>query len=126
MSNKDFLIQSLEMCYKYSNVEDSQTLVPQKLVLDIIDFLKNQKPKILTYAELENIDFVWIEYHDEIETYPSLVIDIYEDDTAGFVDHCSYDTVGEFYLSKKNYNKLWRCWSEKPTDDQRETAPWKE
>ena len=38
------VINGLEMSYKYSNVDESNTLVPQQLVLDALALLKAQEP----------------------------------------------------------------------------------
>ena len=38
------VINGLEMSYKYSNVDENNTLVPQQLVLDALALLKVQEP----------------------------------------------------------------------------------
>jgi hypothetical protein len=38
------VVNGLEMSYKYSNVNDDNTLVPQQLVLDTLAILKAQEP----------------------------------------------------------------------------------
>ena len=35
---------------------------------------------------------------------------------------CSRDEVGMFLLD--SYGKTWRCWAEKPTDEERKAAEW--
>ena len=42
------IIEGLEMSYKYSNVDEHNTLVPQRLVLDAIEALKEQEWHMLT------------------------------------------------------------------------------
>ena len=44
MITKEQIIDSLEMSYKYSNVDEENTLVPQNLVIEIIALLKAQEP----------------------------------------------------------------------------------
>lgn len=48
MITREQIIDSLEMNYKYSNVNKYNTLVPQKLVIEIIKFLKAQDNTVCT------------------------------------------------------------------------------
>ena len=43
MSDVKEVVNALEMSYKYSNVDEDNTLVPQRIVLNAIDLLKEQK-----------------------------------------------------------------------------------
>ena len=54
MTDRAKIIEGLEMSYKYSNVDEYNTLVPQQLVLDAIALLKEQEavePKIVPSAK---------------------------------------------------------------------------
>lgn len=44
MPDREKVIEGLEMSFRYSNVDESNTLVPQQLVLDAIALLKAQEP----------------------------------------------------------------------------------
>lgn len=44
MADREKVIEGFEMSYRYSNVDDDNTLVPQRLVLDAIALLKAQEP----------------------------------------------------------------------------------
>lgn len=46
MSDVKEVINALEMSYKYSNVDEDNTLVPQQIVLHTIDLLKAQEQEI--------------------------------------------------------------------------------
>lgn len=41
---RENVVEGLEMSYRYSNVDDGNTLVPQQLVLDALALLKAQEP----------------------------------------------------------------------------------
>ena len=45
MPDREKIIKGLEMSYKYSNVDENNTLVPQWIVLHAIALLKAQEPK---------------------------------------------------------------------------------
>ncbi len=49
------VINGLEMSYKYSNVDENNTLVPQWIVLHAITLLKAQEPRAMADTELEAI-----------------------------------------------------------------------
>lgn len=44
MIDREQVIEGFEMSYRYSNVDDGNTLVPQQLVLDTLALLKAQEP----------------------------------------------------------------------------------
>ena len=44
MTEREKVIEGFEMSYRYSNVDEDNTLVPQQLVLDAIALLKAQEP----------------------------------------------------------------------------------
>lgn len=46
--NRDKVVEGLEMSFRYSNVDDDSTLVPQQLVLDALALLKAQKNTVCT------------------------------------------------------------------------------
>ena len=62
MTNRTKIIEGLEMSYKYSNVDENNTLVPQRLILDAITMLKAQEtanlykcPNCGTWVSSENV-----------------------------------------------------------------------
>lgn len=46
MDKREQIIEALEISYRYSNVDENNTLVPQEIVLDIIALLKAQEPRV--------------------------------------------------------------------------------
>ena len=59
MIDREKVIEAFEMSYRYSNVDEDNTLVPQQLVLDAIALLKAQEP-------------LWISVEDRLPTYAEL------------------------------------------------------
>lgn len=95
--------------------------------LDIIeDALKAQEPRVLTLGDLRDIGTVW-----KLDTPPYLWMEINPSyrwakgfwvawrEIYNMIDglHPTYDA--------DNYGKTWRCWSSRPTDEQREIVKWK-
>lgn len=57
MPDREKVIEGLEMSFRYSNVDESNTLVPQQLVLDAIALLKAQEQRHrLEVHNIGNID----------------------------------------------------------------------
>ena len=44
MPDVEEIVNGLEMSYKYSNVDANNTLVPQRIVLHVIELLKKYEP----------------------------------------------------------------------------------
>lgn len=43
MIDREMIIKGLEMSYKYSNVDENNTIVPQQIVLNALALLKEQE-----------------------------------------------------------------------------------
>ena len=92
------------------------------------DLLKAQEPRVMTLDEVLAHDYkdgpLWLETIDNVIT-------------CGFA-YCykyyvqfSIPVMENEYLLKRDtwnrtdtYNKIWRCWTSRPTDEQREATPW--
>ena len=130
-------------CCPYKTTDEEQIVMDKcnwpDLFKDARKLLQLQQPKILTLEEITNISiannnayhnkdatFIWIEEERGTlciccpEYEPDLGYDS-RDDSAR-VAYMGTDSFKWFYL--RDYNKTWRCWTEKPTDEQRENIPW--
>lgn len=52
------VVNGLEMSYKYSNVDENNTLVPQWIVLHSIELLKAQEPRVLSLEGMTEQKFM--------------------------------------------------------------------
>ena len=99
------VINGLEMSYKYSNVDENNTLVPQWIVLHALALLKAQEPRVMTLEEAKNA-YV-IEYRSgKMREVGSALLDLNVDPLNA------------------EYGKIYRVWTSRPTDEQREATPW--
>ena len=92
---------------------------------DALALLKAQEPRVMTWEEAQaNVNegpFIIMEVRDSTGTeidYGVLVGDSYE------MSEGSLLTVCEFGLLKDDYGKRFRCWTSRPTDEQREAVKW--
>lgn len=131
---REKVINGLECCSKgdcadcdnctYHGV---QTDVPceSTLMRDVLALLKVQEPRVMTWEEAQaNVNegpFIIMEVRDSTGTeidYGILVGDSYE------MSEGSLLTVCEFGLLKDDYGKRFRCWTSRPTDEQRRAVKW--
>ena len=73
-----------------------------RLIADAIELLKAQQPRVLTVEEVDVVEVCWMEQRG----------------------HEPYATLDAYSWNHNIYNKWWRCWSAKPTDEQREAVKW--
>jgi hypothetical protein len=73
--------------------------------------LKEQEPRVLTLDEADAAEVVWFEARNHIFIEPML--------TRG---QRLADEAEDWF----QYGRDWRCWSARPSDKQREEAPWDE
>lgn len=93
-----------------------------RLKTDALELLKAQEPRVMTLEEVTEDcpDVVWFDDRHFVrafaalqknENYHGWVKFIWRD---GFERHDHID----------GYGKEWRCWTSKPTDEQRMATPW--
>ena len=97
-----------------------------EMYTDVIALLKAQEPKVMTLEEaraaLHNDPVVWVELRDQM-----LCGGIHMDGSRDFTMQ-NGDALDEIDLDNEDaarvYGKRVRCWTHKPTDEQRYAASW--
>lgn len=114
-----------EMTYSaYSTLYDKISLLD--------DLLKEQKPRVLTLeknqvsiASSSLVNFTWVEEKDRPDVYIAMVVDYrHFSDIPRAMDIIRFHG-GSKVVSGNDYGKTWRCWSFRPTDEQRKAVRWK-
>lgn len=106
-----------EMTYAaYSRLHD--------LISGLDDLLKAQEPRVMTLEEVKRStgEIVWAERWGTSET---IVAQFAPYDTID--DSFYFFTIGNSVSYKaysEDYYKDWRCWTSRPTDEQRKAAKW--
>lgn len=108
MSDREKAIRILEGNYKDFVLRHNGELLT---VNKLIALLKEQEPRVLTLDEADAAEVVWFEARNHIFIEPML--------TRG---QRLADEAEDWF----QYGRDWRCWSARPTDKQREEAPWDE
>ena len=92
------------------------------MLKDALALLKAQEPRVMTLKEIVSAECVWIEYATSGNIIIALPWDIeLTDDTYNFIGmpNC-------FVEFRSLYDQEWRCWTSRPTDEQRAVTPWSE
>jgi hypothetical protein len=133
MIDREKVIKGLECCAAdcvdgcpYEKIEAEGWNCTTLLCRDALELLKAQEPRLLKQEELEEVGGVcYLEWFADLY----LGIIIHEDviiqkgaftDTA--VGIATEDGIGFWALGE--YGKTWRCWTSRPTDEQRKKTPW--
>lgn len=119
MPNKEMVIRGLECCISNAHNKcpywDKDNVHPlpcsDRLHADALALLKEQESRVLDIDELKNFEVVWFEARNHLYIEPMLTR------SKNFAD-ASTDWF--------RYGKEWRCWTSKPTIDQREAVKWDE
>ena len=83
--------------------------------------LKAQEPRVLTSSELQPDNLVWIEVPQSGEIWPAL---LRKTDWFGHPTWAMRGYALAAYYLHEGYGRDWRCWSARPTYEQREEAAW--
>jgi len=92
---------------------------------DALALLKEQEARVMTLGDLRSIGSVW-----ELNTPPYLWMEINPSYrwTRGFwvAWREIYDMIDGLHptYDADNYQKIWRCWTSRPTDEHRQAVKW--
>lgn len=96
-----------------------------RLKHDVLQLLKAQEPRVLTLEEVEAMP------------YGHVLIETDKSDSLRWLDallfcrntNFTFDFItleGRARLLGTDYNREWRCWTSKPTEEQRKAVKWDE
>jgi hypothetical protein len=131
--DREKVIKELEEVQHYIKVENlpAHTLKAKLVIDDALALLKAQEPRVMTLEEIKALpDYVFLEDRDishvfSIKTIsrpalPQLVfVNISGEECVGF-----RGPDGDTSLVTSRYRVEWRCWTSRPTDEQREAVKW--
>ena len=116
-----------EECERF---EKSISEYPDELIREAVELLKAQEPRVLTLDEVMR----YIGYSEKIPPKVWEKLPLWTESRNGTgvisgyrdVENLRYlidmDGIDETYIAYKH----WRCWSSRPTDEQREAISWTE
>lgn len=139
MADIEKVLKGLECCRNgfcfacpYNDGVDDNVDCKQKWADDAIAILKFQQPRVLTAGEIRSLSNcpVWRETKNSRQNLYQGWVLLYEIQKGMGI------TGERFGMAEPNgrvswfktddYSKTWRCWSSRPTDEQRKAAAWDE
>lgn len=125
MNDRDNVIKGLEIVWDAFNHMEHEMYADY--VFEALALLKAQKPRVMTLEEVKqhnNQDgCVWFEQ----PTYNAVAAFVRKDDeeyTEIISPYLLGEPINHGYMANRYYGKSWRCWTSRPTDEQREKVKW--
>lgn len=96
----------------------------EHLLRDALSLLKAQEPRVMTYEEMMEAEVCFFEVKDIKEIYPYIRFEIDGESywTSPYTNN--EDNPFEQMATQEEYQKDARCWTSRPTDEQREKVKW--
>lgn len=100
-------------------------MMPYELAEKILDLLSVREPRLLTFDELKALSgtarTVYVERRTKTFYNETAFISVEKVYGENVIFHGQKSIFGHV---KKDYGKVWRCWTSQPTDNQRREAKW--
>ncbi len=91
-----------------------------EVIDNVISLLKAQEPRVMTATEAYTADYVYVEFDGVIT--PALRT---SNEREGHREsYFATQQLGGEWMRWDDYGITWRCWSARPTDEQRTAAAW--
>lgn len=120
MAEREKVIHDLPICIDFAESRGYGGLVD--VMRDALELLKAQEPRVMTLEEVH--EMAWDYCYLEEEVIKDKVLQIY---SGKYRIKCiTWPSIASCVLTfgDKSYGKRWRCWTSRPTDEQREATPW--
>ena len=128
MEKREKVIKGLECCILHDPDDKPRCescpydgACVNRLKRDALKLLKAQEPRVMTLEEVKTAEVVFMEFQDVITTR---IVDTWFGNGDGDIRLAGMD--GTRYMGKDAYNDSWRCWTSRPTDEQRKAVKWDE
>lgn len=120
MTDREKLIDLLLIPSKTLEYEDAERIA-KYMIAHGVTVKEPQKPLELEEATGTN-EIVW--YEQKMGLYIETPCDAVFSEIAGFIELAIVGHEKPMYRSAYTYGQLWRCWAEKPTEEERKAAEW--
>ena len=124
MADREKVIQHFSDCRDIATANNNGwVFVHADMLADALALLKAQEPRVLTLEDALNADECWLERKDGNVTVASIALNG-EDKGSYDIDSFELGTLIIHIFHSGYYGKYWRCWSSRPTDEQRKKVKW--
>ena len=134
MSDREKVIKGLEKIAEFFKARGDMAVGDGKMLLlswmraaeDALALLKAQEPRVMTLEEVKSCENpVWLEWNYYFMK-PALLHseEVMTDDNRKAVTFLLFGDEEWYIYADDDYGKEIRCWTSRPTDEQREAEPW--
>ena len=84
----------------------------------------DMQARLMTLEEAQGADYCWFESYMTGVAQPASVqisAELWHGKHTSDIEFCGWST---HFVLDEEYGKAWRCWTTRPTDEQREAAKW--
>lgn len=124
MIDREKVIKNLEEVRRFIECENlpAHTLKAKLVIDDAIALLEAQEPRVLTLEEVKMLDRDY--YY--LESMRSPGKELREIVGAYGITCVTWPSItwARQTMGDSGYGKTWRCWTSRPTNEQREAVPW--
>ena len=138
MIDREKIIKGIEYCLQYDRTGKECIRCPyseecgtdaEPLLKDMLAYMKAQEPHVLTLEEMFELRFDDVVYFEALRTnfvIGGIIIDVIPRMPNGKIGLVQFRHPQEPLNNAdlEFYGKTWRCWSARPTDEQREAVKW--
>ena len=107
--------------YEHETVE-----IPMALAKDALELLKAQEPRVMAYDEMMKAEICFLEVKgiEQIDPFIRFEVDDKSYWSSPYTNN--EDNPFELLAEQEEYSINARCWTSRPTDEQREAVKWNE
>ena len=130
MPEREKVIRGLIACKNHWCAECSYAMPGMKccgrdqMFDNALALLKEQKPRVMTLKEIRTgeIETLWIEVEGKPHIFPGIWYRCSKKDGIPAIDITL--NTGIVRGTVVSYGYAWRCWTSRPTEEQRQNTPW--
>ena len=133
MADREKVIRALENCTDEIKCRDCpwetcenfclSVKVPLDLAKAALSLLKAQEPRVMTLEEIKKAEVVWLECYGICSNMFKAALPWHSLSINNATwDFKTYPYTEVMFLAE--YGRNWRCWTSRPTDEQREAVKW--
>ncbi|MBR3020418.1 MAG: hypothetical protein IKH57_25700 [Clostridia bacterium] len=109
--------------------EEYADCVPVSLLKDVLELLKAHEPRVMTLdevKEMKRLTICAVEQRSKVikNTFNAEYGGIVTLGNENFLDFGLYADTSRYRRTEAGYGKSWRCWTSRPTEEQREKVKW--
>jgi hypothetical protein len=132
MQDRERVIKGLEHCSEDGCKDcpyetDCNYIGFTDLAKDALELLKEQEPRVMTLEDVKQAEVgtvVWLEWRIESKINSGIFFRLIN---KGIDDSLEFHVLDGFVAARLAcYGTEWRCWTSRPTDEQRKAVKWDE